>query len=237
MSTDVASAQSADEIAANKQTADEQFAEAVERRFMRAHYDAGLIDEDGNVDKEKIAQQVYDELRTKRVVQIGAEDDRYDPATSSTKDELTAAIFVNGPTIADAEQNEVERKAYEKCQAAVWNLTQPGARGHVQQRLEADKLLLVRGKVFRSGNPILTGIYVSTEEEIVLREFLGPRLDKLRKLADALENDYKMATERAPALGGAMHAAIEAAMTETTAKLAVAALGSGEANGRKALGQ
>lgn len=239
MSTTATSANSADEIAANKQSADQDFDEAVNNRFMQAASDAGLLDEDGNVDVDRVADQVYDELRSKHVKEIGGDtDDRFDPSTSSTKDELTAAIFVAGPTSSDSEQNDVEKKAYEKCASTVWNLTQPSRRGRVQKRLEADKLLLIRGRVFRNGNPIPNGIYVSTHEEIVLREFLGPRLEKLRKLTDAIEDDYKMATERVKELDGPMRAAIEAAMREATAKLPVPALGSGSSSSdQKALGQ
>lgn len=238
MSTTVPSAITADQIAASKESADQDFDEAVQRRFMRAAADAGLVDAEGDLDQELVAEEVYDELKTKRVVVIGSDqDDRDNPATSSTKDELTAAVFTAGPTAAEAEQNDVEKKAYEKCQAAVWNLTQAGRRGNIQKRLEAEKLLLVRGKVFRNGNPIANGVYVSTHEEVVLREFLGPRLEKLRKLTDAIEDDYKMATERAEELAGPMRGAIEAALREATAKLPVAQLGSGESNGQKAIGR
>jgi len=89
--------------------------------------------------------------------------------------------------------------------------------------------------VYRNGNTIKDGIYVSTHQEIVLREFIGPHLAKIRKLSDALEADYEMAAERSPALAAPMRAAIEAAMVEVTATLPVPTLGSGDSNGRKAL--
>jgi hypothetical protein len=230
------SVHTADEIVAAKHVADEQYNEAVEIGFQRAIVEAELDDGEGNLDKELVAEKVYEILRTKRVAEIGTEkDDRYDPATSSTKDELTVAIFTAGPTTADAEKNDVVKKVYEKCQAAVWNLTTPSGRGLVQRHLEADKLLLVRGKVFRNGNPITNGIYVSTHEEIVLREFMGPRLEKLRKLTEAIEEDFMMATARSKDLEAPLRAAIEAAMREASAKLPVPALGGGASNGQKTL--
>lgn len=233
MTTPTVAVQPTDEIVAAKESADKRFLEAVEDRFRTAIVDAKLDDGDGNIDKELVDQRVYDVLRTKHVAKIGPKkDDRYDPATSTTKDELTATVFSGGPTIAEAEQNEVVKKVYEKCRSVVWDMTAPSRRGLVQRRLEADKLLLVRGKVFRNGNPIATGIYVSTHEEIVVREFMGPRLEKLRKLTEAIEDDYKMATERAPALDAPLRTAIESAMREATAKLPVPALGAGESNGK-----
>jgi len=235
VTTPISSA-SADSIIASKHLADEQFDDAVNAGFQQAIVDADLADADGNLDKDFVADKVYEELKTKHVVEIGKKDDRYDPATSSTKDELTAAIFTAGPTAAEAEKDEIVQRIYEKCQSVVWNLTAPSRRGRVQQRLDADKLLLVRGKVYRNGNPIPTGLYVSTHEEVVLREFMGPRLDKLRKMTDAIEDDFKMATERSAALEAPLRAAIEAAMAEAVAKLPVAVLGTGS-NGQKALGK
>jgi hypothetical protein len=231
MSTPLESVLSADEISANKEAADQAFNEAVEERYMKAAEDAGLLNEDGEVDQDLLADRVYEELKPKHVVHIGPDqDDRTDPATSSTKDELTSAVFFAGPTLAEAENgNKVLQKAYERCQAAVWNLTAQGRRGHAQKRLEADKLLVIRGKVFRNGNPVSTGIYVSTQEEIVRREYLGPRLEKLRKLTEAIEEDRSLASELDPALDASMQAAIDTAMNEAAVRLQVNALGAGTA--------
>lgn len=238
MSTDAKPAKSADELAANKQSAIEDFNEAVDRRFMEAVEAADLLDDDGYLDEEELLERVVEELRSKHVVHVDPDnDDRRDSTTSSTKDELTAAIFTGGPNVVDAEKNAVEAAAYAKCQSAVWNLTQTGKRGKVQKLLAADSLVLVRGKVFRDTNLIKDGIYVSTHEEVVMREFWGPRLDKVRKLAAALEDDYEMLKERVPALDGPMREAIEAAFVEATAKLPVATLGAGASNGRKTLGR
>ncbi len=226
MNASYVSVHTTDDIAAAKRAADEQFFEAVEDGFQQAVVGAGLDDGDGNLNKELVVERVYEVLKNKRVVDIGPEhDDRYYPQTSSTKDELTVDIFTAGPTLAQSEENAVVKKVYEKCQGVVWDLAAPRQRGRVQQRLEADKLLLVRGKVFRNGNPISTGVYVSTQEEIVLREFIGPHLEKLRKLTEVIEEDYKMATERSGALEAPIRMAIEAAMAEATAKLPSAALG------------
>ncbi|HKG03674.1 MAG TPA: hypothetical protein VKB03_10855 [Conexibacter sp.] len=172
----------------------------------------------------------------KRVVSIDPDDDRLDPAKSSTKDELTAAIFTAGPSVVDAERNAVEKAVYAKCQSVVWNATQTGKRGRVQKVLQADKLVLVRGKAFREPNPIHDGIYVSTHEEIIMREFWGPRLDKVRKLAAALADDYDMVKDRVPGLEDPMRDALEAVFVEATAHLPVPTLGSGAANGQKTLG-
>jgi hypothetical protein len=225
-----------DEIVARKQAANKEFDDAVQERFIEAADAAGLLDERDELDDELVAQRVYQELKSKRVVNIDpGNDDRRDPTSSSTKDELTAAIFTAGPTALDAERDDVERAVYAKCVSAVWNPTQTGKRGRVQKMFDSDSLILVRGKVFREPNPIKDGIYVSTHEEIVMREFWGPRLDRLRKLASALEDDYEMVKERVPALDAPMRAAIEAAFVEATAKLPVPTLGTGD--GQKAIGK
>jgi hypothetical protein len=230
------SAQSVDEIAANYTAADAAFKEAVEARYEQALAEAGLLDEDGEVDVDEIVERVYQTLKTKHVKNIEpGNDDRYDPSTSSTKEELAAAVFTAGPTAADAERNAVMKKVYEKCLSTVWNHTVTTRRGGVQKRLDHDKLLLVRGKVYRSGNTISTGVYVTTHTELVLREYLGPRLESFRKMTEALESDFELAAERDKSLAGPMRAAIEAAVEEAVARLPVAALASGETNRQKAI--
>jgi hypothetical protein len=230
------SAHSVDQIAVSYTTADREFKEAVEARVLKAAEDAGLLDANDEIDVEILVDRAYQELKTKHVVNIDSDnDDRYDPATSSTKEELANAVFTAGPTAADAELNLVEKKAYDKCLALVWNHTVPTGRGRIQKRFEADKLLLVRGKVYRNGNTIETGVFVTKHPELVLREYLAPRLEKLRKLTEALEGDFELALERDMALEGPMRVAIEAAVAEAAAKLPVPELGSGGANGHKAL--
>lgn len=229
-------AHSADLIAATYTSADEEFKKAVAERVHRAAKDAGLLDADGEIDIDEIEDRAYDVLRTKHVVNIeSGNDDRYDPQTSSSREELGTAVFNAGPTAADAERNEVEKRAYEKCLSLVWNHTVPTRRGRVQKRLEADKLLLVRGKVYRSGNTIETGVFVTKNPELVLREYLEPRLEKLRKVTEALEGDFDLALERDKSLEAPMRAAIEAAVVEASAKLPGPTLGAGGGNGQKAL--
>lgn len=227
---------SVDQIAANYTSADTEFKQAVEERVHRAADESGLLDGNGEIDVDLIVDRAYDELKTKNVVNIDSgQDDRYDPETSSTKEELAGAVFTAGPTTASAELNAVEKKAYDRCLALVWNHTVTSPRGRVQKRLAADKLLLVRGRVYRNGNTIETGVYVTKNPELILREYLGPRLEKLRKVTEALEGDFDLALERDKSLEGPMRAAIEAAVVEAAAKLPVPQIGSGGTNGQKAL--
>lgn len=235
MSSEVLSSASADVIAANKSAADAAFDRAVEERFLEVATEAGVV-EDGKVDRKLVVGLVYDELKTKHVSSIDPEsDDRRDPAKSSHKEELAEAIFTSMPTGSEADGNRVEAKVRERCLAAVWNVTQTGERGQVQKRLRVDNLVLVRGVVFRGSATLTDGLFVSTHEEVVLREFLGPRLEKLRKLTEAIEGDFEMVAARAPQLRAPMRAAIEAAVIEATAKLPVETLGSGQRSDQKAL--
>jgi len=237
VSTTTQSAQDVDQIAANKQDADEAFAEAVESQFLEIATEAGFVTEE-KLDKKLLAKGVYDVLKTKHVVNIDPDkDDRRDPDKTSSKEELAEELFPEAPSGSDADTNLVAAKVRERCLGAVWNVTQTSERGQVQKLLRADNLILIRGTVFRGSVTLNDGIYVSTHEEIVLREFLAPRLEKLRKLTQAIEGDYEMATDRAPELAGPMKTAIEAALVEATAKLPVATLSSGDSNGRKALGK
>ncbi|HEY1687814.1 MAG TPA: hypothetical protein VGF95_03015 [Solirubrobacteraceae bacterium] len=231
-------AHSAEQIVQLYKTADEEFKQAVEDRFYRAADEADLLDENGDINVEEVVERAYNVLRVKQVVNIEAgNDDRYSPVTSSTKEELAADVFTAGPTAAEAELNAIEKKAYEKCLAAVWNHTVTTGRGRIQKRLDANKLLLVRGKVYRNGNTIDSGVYVTTNPELVLREYLGPRLETLRKLTEALEGDFELALERDRSLEGPMRAAIESAIVEATTKLPVISLVAGDSNGRKAIGK
>lgn len=231
-------AYTADQIVQRYTTASAEFKQAWEDRFYRAADEAGLLDGNGDLDPNKVLDRSYSEVRTKLVTHIEpGNDDRYSPHTSSTKEELAAAVFTAGPTPADAETNAIEKKAYEKCLSTVWNLTVQSGRGRIQKRLDADRLLLVRGKVYRNGNTIKDGVYVTLHPELVVREFLGPRFDALRKLTEALDDDFELAVQRDPSLEAPMRAAIEASVLEAATRLAVAAIGSGESNGKKALGK
>jgi hypothetical protein len=98
-------------------------------------------------------------------------------------------------------------------------------RGAIQKKLDADKLVLIRDKVFRNGNPIKDGIFVTTQKEVLLRDFWGPRLDRLRKLASAREDDFEMVKERVPELEGSMRAVIEAALAAESEVLELVNLG------------
>ena len=229
---------STDEIAAQKQTADEQFSRAVEAQFLDIAGEADVLTDEGTLDKKRLATKVYEVLKKKHVVDIEpGKDDRRDPNKSSSKEELAAAIFSAMPSGSAADTNLVEAKVRDRCLGAVWNVTQTGERGQVQKLLRADNLILIRGPVFRDSLTVSDGIYVSTHEEVVIREFLAPRLEKLRKLTEAIEGDYEMATERVPQLAGPMRAAIEDAVVSASARLPVATLGSGAGNGRRALGK
>jgi len=239
MTTSTLPALNADEIVANKKSSIEEFDAAVDALFTQYAGEAGLLDEDGKIDSEVLDQRIYDEIKSKHVKKIKPpddEDDRRDPAKSSTKVELTAVIFEKGPTIADAEANGLIEAVYAKCQSTVWNRMQSGKRGAIQKRFEDDKLVLIRGKVFRNGNPINDGIYVSTHEEVIVRDYWGPRLAKLQKLSDSLQDDYAMMKERVPpGVEASVRAVVEAAFVEATAKLPVPTLEASEANGHKAL--
>jgi hypothetical protein len=213
-------------IADQRKSSQEDFDSAVGDLFHTAADAAGLLDEEGRIAHALLDQRIYDELKTKHVVSIDPDnDDRRDPGTSSTKDELTAAVFQGYLTIADAEKDDVYKSAYAKCQSTVWNRTQTSKRGTIQKRFEGDKLVLIHGKVFRQGNPIRDGIYVSTHIEVLLRDYWGPRLAKLQKLSDSFQEDFSMMKERVPPeVEAVVRAALESAFVEATAKLPVPTL-------------
>jgi len=233
MSVNAPSVLDTDAIAATKDSSVEEFNDAVESLFVELADKAGLVDETGKIDTSVLDERIASEVKKRHVVHIEPDkDDRRDPATSSTKDELVAAIFTHGPTLGDAEKDGVWEAVYAKCQSTVWNRTQSGKRGAVQKKLDGEKLVLIHGKVFRQGNPIKDGIYVSTHAEALLRDYWGPRLAKLRKLTDSFEEDYEMTRERVPEeVDAVVRAAIEDAFIEATSKLPVETMGLGKANG------
>ncbi|HEY2477790.1 MAG TPA: hypothetical protein VGI17_03590 [Solirubrobacterales bacterium] len=239
MTTNSLSSLSLDEISEQRHSSNEEFNAAVGNLFEGYADNAGLLDAEARIDLDVLDQRIYDEIKTKHVKQIqppDGDDDRRDPEKSSTKDELMAAIFTAGPSIADAEANDVMSAVYAKCQSTVWNRTQSGKRGAIQKRFEGDKLVLIHGKVFRHGNPIKDGIYVSTHEEVMLRDYWGPRLAKLQKLSDSFQEDFAMMKERVPAsVEASVRAALGEAFVEATAKLPVPTLSPGDPSVRKAL--
>ncbi len=239
MSTPVLAALDLDTIAANKQSATKEYKDAVEALFLDFAAKADLLDDNEKVDIEVTDGRIYDELKNKRVSKISPpddDDDRWYPETSSTKIELTAAVFTAGPTLAQSQANDVMKAVYIKCQSTTWNRTQSGKRGSVQKMFERNNLVLVHGTVWRNKNPFEDGIYVSTHEEILVRDYWGPRLAKLRSLTDAFRDDYEMVSKRVPpGVDESIRLALEEAFVEATAKLPMPTLGAGGANGRKAL--
>jgi hypothetical protein len=229
---------STDEISAQKEAADTQFAAAVETQFLDIAANSDVLTDEDKLDKKRLAQKVYEVLRTKHVVDISpGKDDRRDRKKSSSKEELAAAMFPDIPSASLADTDLVKSKVRDKCLSAVWNVTQTGERGQVQKLLRGDSLILIRGPVFRDSLTVSDGIYVSTHEEVVMREFLAPRLERFRKMAESIEEDFEMAIERAPELAGPMRAAIADAVVSASARLPVPTLGAGESNGREALGK
>jgi len=236
--TTPSSAYNADEIAANKKAADQQFAEAVQARFLEIAEDAGVVKNDKLV-KKLLAKRVYEVLKPKRVVNIDPEDDdRRDPAKCTHKEELAEIIFPMIPSGSAADSNLLEAAVREKCLTAVWDMTATGAdRGLVQDMLLADRLLLIRGVVFRGSKTIRDGVFVSTQADVVRRDLIAPRIKRARSQLDSLSAEYQMVIERAPELRELLEEDIEAFMVEATAKLPVATLTPGDSNGRKALGK
>jgi hypothetical protein len=226
-------------IAAKKKSSANEFKQAVDAVFRGFADKADLLGEDDKIDVVVVDGRVYDEMKTKRVSKISPpddDDDRWYPKTSSTKVELTAAVFTAGPTLAESQTDDVMKAVYAKCQSTVWNRTQSGKRGSVQKLFEHDNLVLTHGTVWRNDNPVEDGIYVSTHEEILTREYWGPRLAKLRSITDAFRDDYEMVKHRVPAeIDAAIQHALVEAFVEATAKLPVPTLGSAAANGQKAL--
>src|SRR4051794_13878144 len=99
------SALNADDIATNKQAADEQFTEAAKARFLEIAEDAGVV-KGGKLDKKLLAKRVYKVVKTKHVVNIDpADDDRRDPAKSTHKEELAEVIFPMIPSGSAADSN------------------------------------------------------------------------------------------------------------------------------------
>jgi hypothetical protein len=241
MSTSAFSALDLDTIAANRQSATKEYKDAVDAVFLDFARKADLVDDDDKIDVKVVDGRIHDELGTKRVSKISPpddEDDRWYPETSSTKVELTSAVFTAGPTLSEAQINDVMKAVYAKCQSTTWNRTQSGQRGSVQKMFEKEGLVLVHGTVWRNDNPVEDGLYVSTHEEILVREYWGPRLAKLRSLTDAFRDDYDMVAKRVPPdIAASVRLALEEAFVEATAKLPVPTLGSGAANGQKALGK
>lgn len=191
------------QTAAAKLAASDPFRKAVDTLLLDFAAQAGLVSaEEPKIGLSLLEERIYEEIRSKRVSSIQPPDDhdnRHDPATSSSKAELTTVIFTAGPTLRQAEQDLLYREVFNRCQHAIWNLTQTAERGAVQRLLHDDGLLLVRGPVWRDGQEVKDGLYVTTRPELIISDFLGPHFEKLGNLAEALADDYQLLEERLPA--------------------------------------
>ena len=235
--SDVASVHSTDLIAARHTAADAEFKEAVDDIVYKAAEAAGLVDDDGEISIDTIVDRAYDELKTKIVVSIEpGNDDRYDPATSSTKEELAAAVFTAGPTAAQAERSAreegvrevpfagLEPHGYDQARAHPESPGGPEAPGRARQGVPQRQH--DRDRRVRHEEPRARAARVPR-----------PAPGEVRKITEALEADFDLALERDQMLEGPMCAAIEAAVAEAAARLPVAALSAGSANGQKTIGK
>jgi hypothetical protein len=205
--------------------------EAVDKLVHEACAERGFVRTDPSgqevIDDEPMKHAVYDVMTERHVV----DDPKQMRKGAVTQHELYATIFPNGPGSTRQPDSEEEAEARNRLVRKLWGLTNAGASGYVNKRVEAEGLSLVMceapvARTYRSeetgGRKPTTeaGRFLTDHPELIATHSTLPRAAKLVKAAEAVAKHMQMATRRHPELAAVVQRQISSALTQTRATLA-----------------
>lgn len=203
---------------------------AVEKLVHQACAEAGFVFTDSAgqelVDREALKLAVYQLMVDQHIV----DEPRDMTKDAITQHELYEAIFPRGPGARTHPITKEEEVARNQLRRLLWDFTQTGIRGYVNQRVEVEGLSLVMceapvGRNYRSeetGRPTPTtvqGRFLTDDPELIATHSTLPRTHKLVKTAEAVAKHAAMATRRHPELSGTVAQQITGALKQTQAAL------------------
>jgi hypothetical protein len=156
------------------------------------------VNEDGEelVDKTALHNAIHRVLKKSAVVDTPTE--RSEKAL--THGDLAKQIFPKTPG-ANGEWDEldpVQRGVWEQVVKDAWNPTNPNYSGPVQRLVgERDsKLVLVKTKTTIGGTPGVDVVYLTSNEELIFTDFIGPLKSSVRRAADRLAKNAALVSTR-----------------------------------------
>jgi len=178
-----------------------EFQRQVEAKLKHCYAIEGYVHSDGSINEEALFDAAYEVITAKEVT---TKDDKNSPAKSTTRDELFAVLFPNGPGADGTDPvdlGEVDAAVYKKLNRDCWSLTQDGPNGKIQRRLddEGSSLVLCRSSMMRGVNR-QTGVFVTDTAQFILGDNLKKELDALQKKAENVQRRVEMLTDRHPEL-------------------------------------
>jgi hypothetical protein len=176
------------------------FEAAVEEGVFEAYRANGYVkeNEDGDivVDKAALHEALYRALKSSGNVRTP--DEKSDKAL--THGSLAKTVFAETPG-AKGEWDEldpVQRAVWEQVVKDAWNPTNPNFSGPVQRLVgERDaKLVLIRTKTTVDGSPGVDVVYLTSNEELIFADFIGPLKSSVRRAADRLAKNAALVSTR-----------------------------------------
>ncbi len=173
--------------------------EAVALGVLEAYRTEGYIskndDGDDVPDKAALHEAVYSAVRHARVRTSMERSEK-----ALTRGPLTKQVFPNAPGAQDEWDalDEVQRLVWEQLVKDVWNPTNPNYSGPVQRLIgeRDDKLVLIRTKTTIDGTPGMDCVYVTSDEELIFADFVGPLKASVRRAAERLAKNAAMISVR-----------------------------------------
>lgn len=178
---------------------EDAFKEAVKQGVFEAYRVEGYVttsDEGDEVlDKTALHESVYSAVR-EAVVKTPKERSE----VALTKGDLAKRVFPNAPGARDDwdELDEVQKAVWEELVKDTWNPTNPNFSGPVQRIVGSrdEKLVLIRAKTTIDGTPGMDCVYLTSNEELIFSDFVGPLKNSVRRAAERLAKNAAMVSDR-----------------------------------------
>jgi hypothetical protein len=177
-----------------------EFKLAVEEGVFEAYRANGYVkpDEEGEevVDKAALHEAIYRVLKSSGIVRTP--DEKTDKAL--THGALAKKIFAETPG-ANGEWDQldlIQRAVWAQVVKDAWNPTNPNYSGPVQRLVgERDaKLVLIKTKTTVDGSPGIDVVYLTSNEELIFSDFIGPLKSSVRRAADRLAKNAALVSTR-----------------------------------------
>ena len=177
-----------------------EFKLAVEEGVFEAYRANGYvkINDEGDevVDKSAMHEAIYRVLKSSGIVRTP--DEKSDKAL--THGVLAKNIFAETPGANDEwdHLDLVQRAVWEQVVKDAWNPTNPNYSGPVQRLVgERDaKLVLIKTKTTVDGSPGVDVVYLTSNEELIFADFIGPLKSSVRRAADRLAKNAALVATR-----------------------------------------
>jgi hypothetical protein len=162
--------------------------------------DASLLRDDGRIDGPAIRERVVDILVTEALVADKSDKDK----NAITKSALTLKVVpvaALAAVAADTSPERLEADAFRETEKLVWDAVKDGPNDQAQKaiRVRVPGAILVKTRLSLSASSV-PAAYVTTNESLIWLDYVRPRDDRFRRLADTFGEACAMIASAQPAL-------------------------------------